>query len=97
MQEIDQDGDGCIDYTEFLISCRKELKSLMNGNLKKAFQLFDVDGNGIITAEEIKTVLGGEDDGNDDAWKEIIMEADDNRDGVIDLNEFIKFMGRIKV
>ena len=97
IQEIDQDGDGCIDYTEFLISCRKELKNLMNGNLKKAFQLFDIDGNGIITADEIKTVLANGKVGNDDVWKEIVMEADDNGDGVIDLNEFIKFMGKIKV
>ena len=97
IKEIDQDGDGCIDYTEFLISCRKELKHLMTGNLKKAFQLFDIDGNGIITVDEIKTVLGNGEGGNDDIWKEMLMEADINRDGVIDLNEFIKFMGRIKV
>lgn len=42
--------------------------------------MFDSDGNGTLTVEELKSILGTE-NGNDDVWKQIITEVDKNKDG----------------
>jgi calcium-dependent protein kinase len=94
IKELDQDNDGNIDYTEFVVSCRNELKNVVCGNLEKAFKLFDADGNGVITALEIKMVLGDGQQEDEGLWKELLDEGDLNRDGVIDFNEFVKFIGK---
>ena len=54
-----------------------------------AFRLFDKDGNGSISAQEIKAVLGvGKKFGNEKIFDEIIREVDTNGDGVITYDEF---------
>jgi calcium-dependent protein kinase len=53
-----------------------------------AFDMFDLDGNGIITLDEIKEVLGAACDVDDKVWKKVIKEVDDNNDGVIQFDEF---------
>ncbi|KAL6505851.1 putative calcium-binding protein cml25 [Orobanche minor] len=58
IQEVDSDGDGFIDLQEFI-----ELNTNDVGfdevleNLKDAFQVFDIDKNGSISAEELQNVL----------------------------------------
>ncbi|KAL3635944.1 putative calcium-binding protein cml25 [Castilleja foliolosa] len=58
IEEVDSDGDGCIDLQEFI-----ELNTNDVGfdevleNLKDAFQVFDIDKNGAISAEELQNVL----------------------------------------
>jgi calcium-dependent protein kinase len=46
-----------------------------------AFKMFDRDGSGTITIEEIKDVFGGMGKVNENFWKEIIKEVDGNGDG----------------
>lgn len=56
------------------------------------FNILDRDGNGTISSTELKTVLSqvhGPELGVDIA-KELFEEADANRDGVIQLNEFFE-------
>jgi calcium-dependent protein kinase len=57
---VDTNGNGSIDYSEFLAANLKLTELLTNEKLQAAFNLFDIDQNGRITLEEIKSLLGGE-------------------------------------
>lgn len=58
------------------------------------FQLFDRDRNGTISATELKIVMSAISGEmvNDSEIREMIEEADTNRDGLIQLSEFIEVM-----
>jgi calcium-dependent protein kinase len=90
--KLDQDLDGNIDYTEFLISCEEYQKTISIENLEVAFKMFDTDGSGTITVDEIKNTLQNGQMAEEDAWEMILKEADTNGDGCIDLKEFISLM-----
>ena len=81
----DLDGDGCIDFSEWQISCVNKEQILKKERLAEAFKHFDKDGDGKISAKEIKKVLGtgGKKFGNENIWKQIIKEADEDGDGFI--------------
>lgn len=92
MGEVDKNTSGDIDYSEFLSACMDYNKCLSNENLNAAFRVFDKDNSGTITASELMDVLGKNMDMPSEVWNEIMMEADQNRDGVIDLKEFLTLM-----
>lgn len=84
------DGDGCIDFSEWQISCVNKEQILKKDRLVEAFKHFDKDGDGKISAKEIKKVLGqgGKKFGNEKIWKQIIKEVDEDGDGFITFMEF---------
>ena len=89
---IDTDKNGKIDYTEFLASTLEKKLFLKEERLYEAFSAFDTDHNGKITKDELLKVLKLEP--NDDKFvKELIQNADKNKDGAIDYKEFLEFMG----
>ena len=89
---IDTDKNGKIDYTEFLASTLEKKLFLKEERLYEAFSAFDADHNGKITKDELLKVLKLEP--NDDKFvKELIQNADKNKDGAIDYKEFLEFMG----
>jgi calcium-dependent protein kinase len=55
---VDADNSGFIDYTEFVVAAMNEQELNSVEFLRAAFKMFDKDGSGIITADEIKAVLG---------------------------------------
>jgi len=55
---VDADNSGFIDYTEFVVAAMNESELNSNEFLQAAFKMFDKDGSGMISAEEIKQVLG---------------------------------------
>eukprot|EP00829_Urostomides_striatus_P014491 TRINITY_DN4306_c0_g1_i3.p1 TRINITY_DN4306_c0_g1~~TRINITY_DN4306_c0_g1_i3.p1 ORF type:complete len:484 (-),score=139.28 TRINITY_DN4306_c0_g1_i3:11-1462(-) len=57
MKNVDSDNNGFIDYSEFLMASTNKKKLLSKENLKKAFDLFDKDSSGTISADEVKTCL----------------------------------------
>lgn len=57
-KNIDIDGNGSIDYTEFVMASMNEKNIVTKEKLQQAFKMFDKDGSGTITADEIKEVLG---------------------------------------
>lgn len=59
LQRVDINGNGTIDYSEFLAANLGLSELLTNEKLQAAFNLFDIDQNGRITLEEIKSLLGG--------------------------------------
>ncbi|KAJ2817659.1 calmodulin-like 3, partial [Coemansia erecta] len=57
--------------------------------LNKAFKLFDRDGNGVITADELTAMLRSLSDYHTDEDITYIMNlADADKDGKIDIQEF---------
>ena len=62
--------------------------------MREAFRQFDADGNGVITADELRMAMSemGEAMNKEDI-EEMIAEADLNGDGVVDYEEFILMMG----
>jgi len=95
-EAVDIDGNGSIDYTEFVMATMNEKDLITNDRLKAAFRLFDKDGNGTISPDEIKSALGiGEDD--DESLNKLIAEVDENGDGEIQFEEFCAMMKRLTV
>ena len=54
---MDTDGDGKIDYTEFITAAYNRELLLSQQNLQIAFKMFDQDGNGTLSMDELKSVF----------------------------------------
>jgi calcium-dependent protein kinase len=90
---VDMDKNGMIDYTEFLVATIKEENLLNVKNLQAAFNMFDKEGKGTISVENIKVVLAhGKEMMNDKLFKQIMREVDENGDGQIQFYEFKEMM-----
>jgi len=87
---IDQDQSGQIKYSEFIAACMDEKVFLDQHTLISAFNALDLDGDGTITRDELKTLLG--DDINDEALDGLMHQADFHNDGVISKEDFIRAM-----
>ncbi|KAI4357551.1 hypothetical protein L6164_001491 [Bauhinia variegata] len=87
---VDSDGDGCINLDEFIELHTKDVDSNeVMENLKDAFSVFDIDGNGSITAEELQKVMKNLGDECSVAeCRKMISGVDSDGDGMIDFEEF---------
>lgn len=83
IRNCDTDKNGLIDYSEFLTATIDWQSKLTKSIVESAFKAFDMDGNGSITKEELKEVLGGEQVLDDEVWTELVHEVDTNGDGVV--------------
>ncbi|XP_046850744.1 neurocalcin homolog isoform X2 [Xenia sp. Carnegie-2017] len=95
---FDANQDGILDFRELIVSLSVMQRGTSDERLKWAFNMYDVDGNGFITREELLGILraiqklsGKYDD--DQLAKEmtddIFKRVDKNSDGVLSLDEFI--------
>jgi calcium-dependent protein kinase len=92
LKELDKNQSGEIDYSEFLGACMSTNNVKSKANLSQAFKMFDQDGSGSITVNEIKALLGDKNHIEESVWRDLVSEVDQNGDGVIDLKEFINIM-----
>jgi len=92
--EIDFNNDGSINFTEFLTANFKKEKLLSDEALEKTFKLFDIDGNGFITLDELKESMPIEITSKL-VWRELIAEVDKDGDCQISLDEFKEMMGKL--
>merc|ERR1712103_5077 len=94
INEVDADGNGTIDFPEFLSLMARKMKDTdTEEELIEAFKVFDRDGNGFISAAELRhimTKLGEK--LTDEEVDEMIREADICGDGQINYEEFVKVM-----
>jgi calcium-dependent protein kinase len=93
----DTDGSGELDYSEWIVATMDKKKLLSNEKLEAAFNLFDRDGSGSISANEIKDVLGVGKNIDEKIWNQIISEVDNNGDGEISFEEFKTMMSKLLI
>lgn len=88
--EIDRKGDGYINFEEFVELNTKGMdQNDVLENLKDAFSVYDIDGNGSISAEELHEVLRSLGDECSIAeCRKMIGGVDKDGDGTIDFEEF---------
>ncbi|KVH99148.1 Calcium-binding EF-hand [Cynara cardunculus var. scolymus] len=90
--EADVDGNGTIDYIEFITATMHRHKLEREEDLYKAFQHFDADGSGFITRDELESAMKKYGMGDEATIKEIISEVDTDNDGKINYEEFCTMM-----
>jgi len=94
LKEVDSDGSGVIDYTEFLAATLDKKVYMCEDVCWQAFRLFDKNGDGKIDKNEIGAIFA------DDNVKastskdisELMADIDKNGDGEIDFQEFMQMM-----
>ena len=98
IQIADTDGDGEIDYKEFVDLIKGVMKNKGaqgDQDLRRAFTIFDQDGNGSISASELKIVLDRIGiKMTDYEIANTIREADTDGNGEVDYNEFVNVVTR---
>merc|ERR1739842_296568 len=94
INEEDADGNGTIDFPEILSHGARKMKDTdTEEELIEAFKVFDRDGNGFISAAELRHVMTNLGEKlTDEEVEEMIREADVDGDGQINYDEFVKIM-----
>ncbi|KAK6273258.1 hypothetical protein POUND7_010341 [Theobroma cacao] len=94
--KVDANGDGLIDFDEFCILCQAMGgQGDAEGELKEAFDVFDKDKDGLISVEELGSVLSslGLKEGNKmEDCKAMIRKVDMDGDGMVSFDEFKRMM-----
>eukprot|EP00794_Sanderia_malayensis_P015263 gene15263-16838_t len=94
INEVDIDGNGTIDFPEFLNMMARKMKDTEGEEeIKEAFRVFDKDGNGHISAAELRHIMTNLGEKlTDEEVDEMIKEADIDGDGHINYEEFVRMM-----
>merc|ERR1719353_652797 len=99
MDEVDIDKSGTIDKEEFIEIVRPVLGGRdPHSEVRKCFEYFDVNENGMITTSDLVTVM--EELGEDCTPEEIeaMMEvADRDGDGGVSMTEFVRLAARLNL
>lgn len=82
---IDISGNGLMDFSEFLVMMVKKMKdSDPEEDMRAAFQVFDRNGNGFISAAELRHIMTNLGERlTDDQIDEMMRVADIDGDGLI--------------
>ncbi|TFY77008.1 hypothetical protein EWM64_g7005 [Hericium alpestre] len=92
INEVDADGNGTIDFPEFLTMMARKMRDTdSEEEIKEAFKVFDKDGNGYISAAELRHVMTNLGEKlSDTEVDEMIREADVDGDGQINYDAKVK-------
>ena len=100
-EAADIDGDGQIDFTDFLAAATDKRKLLTLSNLKRTFKMLDRDGDGYINLEDISAHLGSTPNLNVQSLnaqcnsEAIFNQLDRNWDGRVSFDDFCSHMGEV--
>lgn len=94
-KKCEKEKNEFISYDEFIAATIDKTNLLSEKKLEAAFKLFDRNGDGFISPNELKEVLGGDGFFPESYWMSIIKEVDENGDGEISFEEFKHLMERI--
>ncbi|CAK9083880.1 unnamed protein product [Durusdinium trenchii] len=96
---IDMDCDGHINYTEFVASLLHVQGKLLDEVVFHAFQIFDLNGDGHISLDELRMMLSGQGplsavlpDGK--TVEQALKDLDTSGDGVVSFDEFKAYLAR---
>ena len=94
INEVDSDGNGTIDFPEFLTIMSRKMKDTdTEEEILEAFRVFDKDGSGFTTAAELRHVMTNLGEKlTDQEVDEMIREADLDGDGKVNYEEFLRMM-----
>lgn len=88
LNSLDTNGDGIMDYQEFLaavlLNHQMEQDAEWERNARRAFDVLDADGNGVLTVNELQVPLKM----SSSEVMLMVKEIDNNFDGRIDMDEF---------
>ncbi|KAG9336653.1 hypothetical protein JZ751_003000 [Albula glossodonta] len=86
--------NGTIDFPEFLTMMARKMKDTdSEEEIREAFRVFDKDGNGYISAAELRHVMTNLGEKlTDEEVDEMIREADIDGDGQVNYEEFVQMM-----
>merc|ERR1712232_368505 len=93
INEVDADKTGTIDFPDFLSLMSRKMKDTdTEEELVEAFKVFDREGNGFITAAEMKHVMTNLGEKlTDEEVDEMVREAADDS-GMVNYEEFVRMM-----
>ena len=91
---MDTDGNGTVEFNEFLSMMSRKMKdSDKNNEIYQAFQVFDKNGDGLISKKELNHIMKSLGDNlSEDEIEEMIQQADIDGDGEICFSEFVQFI-----
>jgi serine/threonine protein kinase len=91
MKRLNHDGTNKISYSEFKMAAVNKKDLLSRKRLKNAFELFDRQGKGYVTHDELRDAFQF-DQIDMDYLNNIILKVDKNNNGKLDFEEFVKMM-----
>jgi len=97
IQELDRDGNGTIEYAEFVqMMTQPATRDADEFELREAFKCIDLDGNGYISRDElrdaVKKIMSTDKKLSIDDVEEMMTEADEDGNGLIDFDEFVRIL-----
>ncbi|XP_060062994.1 calmodulin-like [Ylistrum balloti] len=94
IHDADNDGSGTVDFDEFVEMMIRFMKNIdPETEMRDAFKVFDKDGNGYISAMELRYVMTNLGERlSEEEVDEMIKEADIDGDGQVNYEEFVKMV-----
>ena len=97
---LDKDNDGFVDFKEFLLAINVTSTGSAEEKLKWAFKMYDIDGNGAVSAPEMTKIVRAcyqvmqtgniePSDSAEERAKAIFKRMDTNGDGQVTEEEFV--------
>ena len=94
IREYDKDDSGTIELNEFMKLMTNKIKEQEEVNqLIEMFEVFDRNGDGLLSKDEIKNLFDSiNEEISDEILEEFIKEADLDNDGKINFQEFVNLL-----